>query len=90
MSGLKSDSSERTKTYDWARRHGLYDPYSFAVFNEELWDDNEALAERARRWERDRLLDRKRDMEGRIDELRREVELIESSLERNEEKDFGS
>lgn len=83
-----NDSPERNETYAWARRHGLRDPYDFAIHHEELWGDKAALAERARRWERDHLLDRKRRIEEEIKELQRRIEIVENGLERIETYEY--
>lgn len=44
------DGEERNRTYDWARRHGLCDPYNFALHYSRLWGDPAELAEVARLW----------------------------------------
>jgi hypothetical protein len=82
---MNGDSVERNETYGWARRHGLHDPYDFAIMYEDHWGDKERLAERARQWERDHLLNRKKRIEEQMEELRRNLGLIESGLERVDE-----
>jgi hypothetical protein len=78
------DSVERSETYAWARRHGLHDPYDFAITYEDTWGAKEELAECARRWERKHLMDRKQRIEEEMKELRRKAETIENGLERIE------
>jgi hypothetical protein len=82
---VNGDSVERNETYGWARRHGLHDPYDFAIMYEEEWGNKERLAERARQWERDHLLNRKKRIEDEMEGLHRKLEIIESGLERIEE-----
>jgi hypothetical protein len=82
---MNGDSVERNQTYEWARRHGLHDPYDFAIMYEDYWGDKERLIELARQWMRDHLLNRKKRIEEQIDELRRNLVLIESGLERVDE-----
>ncbi|MFE0472670.1 hypothetical protein ACFW2V_13745 [Streptomyces sp. NPDC058947] len=78
---MNGDSTERNKTYGWARRHGLHDPYDFAITHEEHWGNKERLAELARQWERDRLRSRRERIKQQIEELRRELELVESGFQ---------
>lgn len=82
------DNAKRSETYAWARRHGLYDPYDFAIIYEELWGDKAKLVERARQWERKHLLDRKQRIGKEIEEMRRKVEIIENGLERIETYEY--
>lgn len=79
---MNGDSVERNDLYAWARRHGLHDPYDFAIMHEEHWGDREYLVDRARQWERDRLLDRKERIKEEIEELNRKLALIETGLQR--------
>ena len=81
---MPNDSQERMKTYGWARQHGLNDPYDFAIQYEEYWGDKERLAELARAWERQHLLERRRRLEEDAEELRRRIELVDNGLERIE------
>jgi hypothetical protein len=85
---LSGESAARSETYAWARRHGLHDPYDFAIHCEDLWGDKAELAERARRWERDHLLGRKGRIEEEIKELRRKAEIVENGLERIETYEY--
>jgi predicted ABC-class ATPase len=78
---MTDDSIERNRLYAWARTHGIYNPYDFAIMNEEHWGDKERLAEMARRWERDHLLDRKKRIEEQMEELRRKLEIVEGGLQ---------
>lgn len=84
-----SDDAERDATYGWARRQSLRKPYDFAIYYGHLWDEKAALVEAARRWERDLLHEVEADIEEKIAELRRELEIVKNDLERNETKEFG-
>lgn len=87
---MSGDSAERSETYGWARRHGLYEPYDFAIQYDHLWGGMEDVIEAARRWQRRHLTERKKRLEGELAELRRRIEIVDAHLERNETEEFGS
>lgn len=78
---MLNDSAERSSLYAWARRHGLNDPYDFAIQYEEYWGDKERLAELARAWERRHLLARRARLEEQAEKLRRDIERVDNILE---------
>lgn len=84
-----NDSISRSEAYDWARRHGLYDPYGFAVHYDYLWESAPDLAQEARRWQRRHLLERKQRLEEQAEELRQQIRILHADLERNETREFG-
>lgn len=83
-----NDSISRNEAYDWALRHGLYDPYGFAVHYDHLWESAPDLTQEARRWQRRHLQERKQRFEKQAEELRRKIEIVNAELERNETERF--
>lgn len=84
------DSAERNRVYDFARRHGLPAPYDFAIYNERSHDDPGGLADAARRWRYTHLTERRARLEEEMEELKRQIEIVDNSLERNETEGYGT
>lgn len=80
-----NESADRSEVYAWARRNGMYEPYDFAVCNEDLWGDPEALAEAAKAWERKGIAARKAVLEEEMQELRSRAAILDADLERIED-----
>lgn len=86
---MPQDTAARNELYSWAMRHGLFEPYDFAICHEEHHGDRDALARYARSWQDRHLRSRLRDLEAKREELQRNISNLHDTLRHNEERKFA-
>lgn len=85
---MAADTPERDKVWQWARQNWIGDAYRFAVMYEADHDDRDRLICMARIWQGRRYEDRRNDLVRQVEELNRQIRVLDDWLGDLETRDF--